>query len=201
MAFGKRMRIANAITELRRPPSIVYSDSVPPIPGLQRSPTSVTAHSPLSPSHSHGPGQGHSRAQSQAYSNYSYPGSGSVVISPQAFHNGGSIPNTPGSVGVGQAFPYSPGQQPVLYGGFAAQGMDQEVGYAIGEPGQQMQGQQYLEPGTMAVSNSAPVMGKTNGRPANLMLSPSDGALKSTAMAVGGSIAQEEEEDRGVASE
>ncbi|KAG6915497.1 hypothetical protein DXG01_011199 [Tephrocybe rancida] len=40
-----------------------------------------------------------------------------------------------------------------------------------------------------------------NGRPAHLMLSPSDGALKASAMAVGVDNIPEEEEDRGVACE
>ncbi|KAL4256745.1 Polar growth protein [Pleurotus pulmonarius] len=56
MAFGKRMRIANAITDLRRPPSIVYSDhpsslrqdSLPASPMHPQSPpmSSPMTHSP-----------------------------------------------------------------------------------------------------------------------------------------------------------
>ena len=53
MAFGKRMRIANAITDLRRPPSIEYSDH-------QLSPTQL--HQSNSLTHSH------SRTQSQSQS-------------------------------------------------------------------------------------------------------------------------------------
>src|ERR1700733_9980889 len=56
MAFGKRMRIANAITDLRRPPSIIYTD---PLDLSQTSPM-MHGHSPLSP-HSFT----HSRNQSQ----------------------------------------------------------------------------------------------------------------------------------------
>ncbi|KAF7432629.1 polar growth protein [Pleurotus ostreatus] len=56
MAFGKRMRIANAITDLRRPPSIVYSDhpsslrqdSLPASPMHAQSP-------PMSPPMTHSP--------------------------------------------------------------------------------------------------------------------------------------------------
>lgn len=56
MAFGKRMRIANAITDLRRPPSIEYSDH-------QSLPSQIHhSNSPSSPSHSH------SRTQSQSLS-------------------------------------------------------------------------------------------------------------------------------------
>ncbi|KAL1742816.1 hypothetical protein HDZ31DRAFT_65600 [Schizophyllum fasciatum] len=65
MAFGKRMRIANAITDLRRPPSVVYSDQPEP-------------STPISPA------QQHSRSQSQSQSHHSFPGTGaaSFVSSP-----------------------------------------------------------------------------------------------------------------------
>ena len=53
MAFGKRMRIANAITDLRRPPSIEYSDH-------QLSPTQLR--------HSNSFTHSHSRTQSQSLS-------------------------------------------------------------------------------------------------------------------------------------
>jgi hypothetical protein len=87
MAFGKRMRIANAITDLRRPPSIIYSD---PPDVLQTSPL-MHAHSPLSQSHPYT----HSRTQSQQ--SHSYPGTvqsslglgaganGYIVESPQDY--------------------------------------------------------------------------------------------------------------------
>ena len=52
MAFGKRMRIANAITDLRRPPSIEYSDH---------------RLSPTQP-HSNSLAHSHSRTQSQSQS-------------------------------------------------------------------------------------------------------------------------------------
>jgi hypothetical protein len=50
MAFGKRMRIANAITDLRRPPSIEYSED---------------HHSSPSQHQSNSTSQSHSRTQSQ----------------------------------------------------------------------------------------------------------------------------------------
>ncbi|KXN84942.1 Protein pob1 [Leucoagaricus sp. SymC.cos] len=60
MAFGKRVRIANAINELKRPPSISYSDS-----------PEMTLNTPITPQ-----SQVHSRTQSQSQSHYSFPGSG-----------------------------------------------------------------------------------------------------------------------------
>jgi hypothetical protein len=64
MAFGKRVRISNAIAELRRPPSISYSDN-----HVDASP--LAAHTPITPQ-----SQSHSRTQSQSQSHYSFPGSG-----------------------------------------------------------------------------------------------------------------------------
>jgi SAM domain (Sterile alpha motif) len=60
MAFGKRMRIANAITDLRRPPSIIYSDP----PDLSQTSPMMHTSSPLSQSYTH------SRNQSQQSHSY-----------------------------------------------------------------------------------------------------------------------------------
>ena len=56
MAFGKRMRIANAIADLRRPPSIEYSEDHHSSPSQHQSNQSIS------------PSQSHSRAQSQSLS-------------------------------------------------------------------------------------------------------------------------------------
>lgn len=64
MAFGKRMRIANAITDLRRPPSVVYSDH--PTTELP------TPSSPMY--HTSTPPRVHSRSQSQSHSHHSFQG-------------------------------------------------------------------------------------------------------------------------------
>ncbi|KAG6829037.1 hypothetical protein H0H87_012807 [Tephrocybe sp. NHM501043] len=198
MAFGKRMRIANAITDLRRPPSIVYSEHVSfPL-------TATSTNAPLSPTYSqgHSSQQGHSRHQSQAYSHHSFPGS----ISGGANHNN----NNSTSVGVGQVY-VGAGSPPV----YASNG---SVVYApVPEAaaggylnGIMHQGHGGLEPPHMGLSASAPVVQNGNGngnvgRPLHLMLSPSDGALKASAAGVlavaGVSPREEEEEDRGAASE
>ncbi|KAH7926793.1 hypothetical protein BV22DRAFT_1062240 [Leucogyrophana mollusca] len=78
IAFGKRMRIANAIAELRRPPSIVFSDHQSP------------AHAP---SHTH----------SQSYS-YSHSHSSSTqhsLNSPLYVTSMSSVMGPPGSSGMG----------------------------------------------------------------------------------------------------
>ncbi|TRM67427.1 hypothetical protein BD626DRAFT_100674 [Schizophyllum amplum] len=72
MAFGKRMRIANAITDLRRPPSVVYSDHIEP-------------STPISPA------QQHSRSQSQSHSHHSFPGTGAASFVSNLGPAGGSL--------------------------------------------------------------------------------------------------------------
>ncbi|KAG6914451.1 hypothetical protein DXG01_017184 [Tephrocybe rancida] len=89
MAFGKRMRIANAITDLRRPSSVGYSDHAP----------HTNSSIPISPAHS----QGHLRHQSRAYSHHSLPGSFSGVPAP-----------APGQEGVGQVY-IGPGVGGMMY--------------------------------------------------------------------------------------
>ncbi|THV03340.1 hypothetical protein K435DRAFT_775024 [Dendrothele bispora CBS 962.96] len=89
MAFGKRVRIANAIAELKRPPSPMMP--MTPInqqgfnmgSGLgQYSPQAFPTQSPHSGSFT----QAHSRNQSQAHSHHSFPGS--------------IVPGTPGGNGT-----------------------------------------------------------------------------------------------------
>lgn len=189
MAFGKRMRIANAITDLRRPPSIIYSDHAD-----QRSP-SLAPHSPLSPSQSHSHShqsshQSHSRHQSLSHSHHSYPGSGA---------------------GVPLGHPYAQGSPsfngPMMY---TAAGMTYTGAAGVDSNGMEYLGPQdrspmmLQEPEGLGMSVSAPAMnGKgSKGRPAHLMLSPSDGALKESAKTVSDVPEEdEEEEDRGVASD
>jgi hypothetical protein len=67
MAFGKRMRIANAIADLRRPPSIEYSDH-------QLSPMQLHHSNSLTQSQFQSQMHPHSRTQSQSQSHHSFPG-------------------------------------------------------------------------------------------------------------------------------
>ena len=88
MAFGKRVRIANAITDLRRPPSIISSDH--PDQPSPPSPMIVSPHlftnSPAT--YAEGPNHSHSRNQSQSQSHHSYPGSTRYSHSVQSSVNG-----------------------------------------------------------------------------------------------------------------
>ncbi|TFK28998.1 hypothetical protein FA15DRAFT_700565 [Coprinopsis marcescibilis] len=136
-AFGKRMRIANAITELRRPPSIRSFEQA-------HTPSSVIHH-PLI----------HSRTQSQSYSVHSYPGTplyashstqGSIVPSPIQY----SAPSGPLS---------APSEAQSISTALAS---STAVGLGIA-----------------AMESSENTAALRGGRPAHLMLSPSDGNLKS----------------------
>ncbi|KAF9458484.1 hypothetical protein BDZ94DRAFT_1226253 [Collybia nuda] len=186
MAFGKRVRIANAITDLRRPPSIVYSDHPE-----QLSPSSpmMQTHSPLSPQ-SQTQSQTHSRNQSQSHSQHSYTGNGytypqsvqSSVGSPLVYGNGNGISN-------GIAYTTSQATEVQDYNGHAIPRLEMEG--VIGEQ----------SPG-LPIGAAPPVLnGKgQKARPAQLALSPSDGALKSSALAVS-DIPEEGEEERGHVSD
>ena len=88
MAFGKRMRIANAITDLRRPPSIEYSDHV------ASSDVTSVIHQQQSVSHS--------RTQSQ-FSHQSYPGS-TLVSVVQGYSQGVQTPLSQHFSGPGYAY-------------------------------------------------------------------------------------------------
>lgn len=100
MAFGKRMRIANAITDLRRPPSIEYSDH-------QLSPMQLHHSNSLTQSQLQPRSYSHSRAQSQSQSHHSFPG----TPPPAAVGHGHSysMQSSFGSTGFGAGYN---GQQP-----------------------------------------------------------------------------------------
>ncbi|KAF5322385.1 hypothetical protein D9619_000742 [Psilocybe cf. subviscida] len=88
MAFGKRMRIANAITDLRRPPSIEYSDHV------ASSDVTSVIHQQQSVTHS--------RTQSQ-FSHLSYPAS-TLVSAVQGHPQGIQTPSSQHFPGQGYAY-------------------------------------------------------------------------------------------------
>ena len=84
MAFGKRVRIANAIADLRRPPSVEYDNQSASASPMNLHHT-TSMHSHVSQSFQ---SQSHSRTQSVSQSHHSFPGSGLgqayVVPSPQS---------------------------------------------------------------------------------------------------------------------
>ncbi|KIK57636.1 hypothetical protein GYMLUDRAFT_75254 [Collybiopsis luxurians FD-317 M1] len=190
MAFGKRVRIANAIADLKRPPSSVggydgEQDHGPPssFPGMQSvhvhgmSPqlfAQQSPHSLNSQPYSH-PHSTHSRTQSQSQSHHSYPGTvgsiggyrdsrdsyGSAGMNGTLIAAAGLIsPESAPHTGDIPGTPGSPRTPVMMDDGYIADG--QRVGLGL------------------------------KARPANLMLSPSDSALNTSV---------ETEEDRAALSE
>ncbi|KAF8165856.1 hypothetical protein B0H34DRAFT_794189 [Crassisporium funariophilum] len=216
MAFGKRMRIANFITDLRRPPSIEYSDnhSEHPSPlGLHHSQSLTQSQSqyPLQ-GQSQSQSQTHSRAQSQSHSHHSFPGTGANAValghaysqsvqsslgSPLGYGGGGFGYSNGNGNGFGpvQEAPYANGSEgnngvneasPVVDG-------NKRISAGIG------QGALAAAAGVGLGIGLTPSTTPGKGRPAQLLaMSPSDGALKDSAaksvLAVQGG---DETEDRG----
>ncbi|RXW25401.1 hypothetical protein EST38_g391 [Candolleomyces aberdarensis] len=163
LAFGKRMRIANAISELRRPPSVSSFE-----PHHEVHTPSSMIHQPIV----------HSRTQSVSQSHHSFPGTPlyshaqsvhSSLGSPVAYHppTNGQLPTTAEGQTNGNTIA-------------AAIATSAGVGLGIG----------------VAESNSK----MPKGRPSQLMLSPSDGALKDKVI-VEAPLIQTPDEDRAHMSE
>ncbi|KAL0950372.1 hypothetical protein HGRIS_010337 [Hohenbuehelia grisea] len=223
LAFGKRVRIANAITELRRPPSFIYdrlsAPSSPMHPHMTQSPSQIhspsmqpppTAHSP--PYHAHSPPL-HSPLSAQnlgqAYAGgmpipAPYPPAVAYAGSTNNSVNGapGSSPNAH-SRQVSQAHSfgaYSSAHQSLNSpGGFG--GSMSNNGFATG-PGSEA-GASAAGPMEDAQTTNGHGEGDTGdisdgpgkkSRPTQLNLSPSDGALGATAKADAEVLAQAEEE-------
>ncbi|RPD67460.1 hypothetical protein L226DRAFT_529790 [Lentinus tigrinus ALCF2SS1-7] len=174
-AFGKRVRIVNAITELRRPPSIEEAEAEPQ-PGPMLTPRSLT-HSfqyPGSP-HSH---PSHSHTHSMASSaQHSYNNSPFGPPSP-------SVVNGLGSAGLGSlTSPESPPHtgdlpSPMSRNGWRASDPGSIHGSVVNlddeNRGRTLAGLGLGLPGPKS----------TKSRPSQLVLSPSDSALGETVAAV-----------------
>jgi SAM domain (Sterile alpha motif) len=187
-AFGKRMRIANFIADLRRPPSVVSSDHI-------TNPSQSISQSQSQPygfSHSHSLSQSvHSSAQTSLNSPYYTqpfsPGFGSIMSVESPIHTG-DLPGTPLSPLMREQRRVS---DPVSIAGRNTNLVDSDdqasgsrggmVGLGLGVPG-------------------AYPANVYKNRPAQLMLSPSDSNLV-TSKAVGGDIPDEADEERAAASE
>ncbi|KAJ3753070.1 hypothetical protein EV360DRAFT_54086 [Lentinula raphanica] len=181
MAFGKRVRIANAIAELRRPPSITYDDQPlehPPSPFaasqsaqrmMNQSPQ-LYAQSPHSINSQPYSNPTHSRTQSQSQSHHSFPGSANSMSGfRDSFGSNGAL--------IAAAGLLSPESAP-------------HTGDLLGSPrsDEMFAGMQERGPVSMR-----------KFRPAQLTLSPSDSALNENVTAT--SQATEAEEDRAALSE
>jgi hypothetical protein len=192
-AFGKRMRIANCITDLRRPPSVVYSD----LPAQSQS-ISQSQSQPFGHSHSHSQSvhsSAHNSVNSPLYpSGFSHQGLpssgfGSILSAESPMHTG-DLPGTPLSPpgrdlkrvsDIMSNAGLSPGVVDVNDGIRAAMERSAMVGLGVGIP-------------------PSPATSSHKSRPAQLMLSPSDSNLIGS-RAVGGDIPVETDEERAVVSE
>ncbi|KAI9447510.1 hypothetical protein H4582DRAFT_2137033 [Lactarius indigo] len=159
MAYGKRMRIANAITELRRPPSVMSSADQPTRPG------SYSQGSPFPP-------------LGTVLNSSSLDSAGQNLVSPDSSPDSGLAAVTPDSAHQNS----DPGVRTSLD---KENNSSATIGLGLGIPAS-------LIPG---VGQGKPV----KGRPTQLSLSPSDGALGANAKAI--AVEQEEEEERAVLSD
>ncbi|KAF5363809.1 hypothetical protein D9756_000046 [Leucocoprinus leucothites] len=182
MAFGKRVRISNAIAELRRPPSISYSDHQMPTNNTtaQGEGSPMVMHTPITPQ-----SQVHSRTQSQSHSHHSFPGSGPSGVGghqySQSIQSSLGSPLGFGGPGNGMNGFNNTAMQPGLVGGFAGnvptplvESPSQDY-VTVTKPDGDVDGGVGL-----GISDSSTHL---KPRPAHLALSPSDGALKSSATA------------------
>ncbi|KAJ7269414.1 hypothetical protein B0H12DRAFT_1095698 [Mycena haematopus] len=176
MAFGKRMRIANAIVDLRRPPSPSASFSLGQSSPQHQQYAVAYSNSQNSQPYPHSPHfNGHSRTQSQSHSQQSYNGHNSMQSSVGAPLNG-YLAQTYGAAAAGGLI--SPESAPPT-GDLMAAPMDENVGLGI----------------PMSEANGT----RTKGRPAQLTLSPSDGALNVSATQI--AEAEGLEDERAIMSE
>ncbi|EDR12680.1 uncharacterized protein LACBIDRAFT_292707 [Laccaria bicolor S238N-H82] len=204
MAFGKRMRIANAITDLRRPPSIVYSDHPPttemPSPSSPMYNTTNTTSTPP---------RVHSRTQSQSHSHHSFLGHNysqsvqSSLGSPIGYVAGTGMPTQFSFGGPGRFEPVAEGGSSSgdIYsqnGNANAQGL--EIPPVVGEGGPPGLGMLTFEEALGKGTADCDVwfLNLKKARPSQLTLSPSDGALKEKIIL---QPEQHEYEDRGHLSE
>jgi hypothetical protein len=174
MAFGKRVRIANAISELRRPPSINYNYS---------DNQSQLSNAPYTPS-SLGGGQGQFAQLQQSQLNGNSPGGYGAL---------GTPPTITRALGFGKG--HSRGQSLQSSLGSPLSGLDLGMGMPISGHGSII-GETLSEAGesVKAGSESGVVTGKAfKNRPSQLVLSPSDGAL--------GATAAQDDMDKGTLSE
>ncbi|KAH9927346.1 uncharacterized protein B0H18DRAFT_1084840 [Fomitopsis serialis] len=174
VAFGKRARIVNAIAELRRPPSIFESPSH--TPARVTTPRSQTGQS-LPYTHSHSASL-QSSAHTQTSSGWGY----SPMYAPHAYQ---SSPITASPVAE---IPLPSGDG-LNRNGWPVAEVDTNGGAAKSEAESQPLG--------LGLGLAQAI--KDGKRPAQLVLSPSDGAIAATA--IGGDIRPAVEDDRGAMSE
>ncbi|CDO77198.1 hypothetical protein BN946_scf184747.g11 [Trametes cinnabarina] len=196
-AFGKRARIVNAISELRRPPSIAESEQqAPPV----LTPRSLTHSFQYPGSHHSHPSHSHSYSmQSSAHQ--------SLTNSPMYAPPSPSVGNGLGSAGIASiTSPESPPNTGELSS--AAQN-----GWRASDPGsiagngmsastteEDVKGRSVAGLG-LGLPSASPQANGAKARPAQLVLSPSDSALGEKVTAIQGRASDSIKDDRAVMSE
>jgi hypothetical protein len=203
-AFGKRVRIANFITDLRRPPSVVYSDHGP---SQSQSPSQSQPQSiSQSQSQSQPYAFSHSRSQSSAQTSLNsppYPGGfsphgvtssgyGSILSAESPLHTG-DLPGTPLSPFGRDMRRASDPLSNVGPSGGVIDTNERANDIRGAMERSAMVGLGVAMPGGLAASGH-------KGRPSHLMLSPSDSNLVPSKM-VTGNIPEETDEERAVVSD
>ncbi|KAI0694374.1 hypothetical protein C8T65DRAFT_585044 [Cerioporus squamosus] len=172
-AFGKRVRIVNAIAELRRPPSIEEAE---PHPAPMLTPRSLTHSFQYPGSHHSHPSHSHSHSiQSSAHQSFN----GSPFGPPSP-----SVANGMGSAGLGSIT--SPESPP--HTGDLPSPMSRN-GWRASDPGSIHGSMVNLDEDTRGRTLAGLGLGLpgpkgTKGRPSQLVLSPSDSALGETVAAI-----------------
>ncbi|CAL1699992.1 unnamed protein product [Somion occarium] len=180
LAFGKRVRIINAIAELKRPPSPSESEKQA---AAAAAAASTSRSQSISYSHSHT-----ASVQSSAHHSYNAPYYTGPQFSPVSSHMGMMSSQSAPHTHMGGAFLTA--ENSPQNGEFASQGLPN--GWRASDPGSVTAtaiGDQHPRENAglglgLPISMSSPsINGKLQkNRPAQLMLSPSDGALKASAV-------------------
>ncbi|KAI0677703.1 hypothetical protein C8Q78DRAFT_106103 [Trametes maxima] len=192
-AFGKRVRIVNAISELRRPPSLSESEPHPP-PAL--TPRSLTHSFQYPGSHHSHPSHSHSHSiQSSAHQSF--------TNSPMYAPPSPSVANGIGSAGIAsitspESPPHTGELSPMVRNGWRGSDPGSINGSAINLE-DEARGRAVLGLGLGLPSTSPQVKGGT--RPAQLVLSPSDSALGEKISAVQDRTSGSIKDERAVMSE
>lgn len=195
MAFGKRVRIANAITELRRPPSVNYSDaqSLPASPfNPQQSPYGGQPSPHYNQLHSRNASFSHSvqsSVNSPQSASYASQAGFSAILSPESPFHPGDIPGSPAGP---------------MDSSFTQEQSSAATPQTISAPAP-VSASVPRHPGLgidLSLSSLPEATPKIKARPAQLNLSPSDGAINKTAKGVTKKkVIEERDEEKGVMSE
>ncbi|KAL1940059.1 hypothetical protein VTO73DRAFT_9394 [Trametes versicolor] len=195
-AFGKRVRIVNAIAELRRPPSVTESE---PHHAPALTPRSLTQSFNYPGSHHSQPSHSHSHSQSMQSSAHQ-----SFMNSPLYPPPSPSLPNGLGSAGLASIMsaesPMNTGElSPHARNGWRASDPGSINGSAINLE-DDARGRAVLGLG-LGLPTTSPQAKGVKGRPPQLVLSPSDSALGDKVSAVQDRTSGSIKDERAVMSE